>query len=288
MTEEVKRRHIFTGSQAGAGPTTPDHGCMNAIVNPYPSAPKSAQLWTLIQANVAAGLNLHIEQIHGVEGRAWVEALIAPIESMDATRIVHEAARQHKSEWLDLAVMEAAINWASHQLPSPDLVSVNAMHGTISHTGFPAFVRRLLDAAGMPPNRLCIEISEMMPPTDVRASVDNIRRLRRQGVRFAVDDIGSGWSNLTLAAAAGVEIFKVDMSLLWASGHCEQARAMLHGLKALAACCDAEIVIEGVETPAHAKTVAELGGAASQGYLYGRPVRVCTCRASARKNHVLR
>ena len=91
------------------------------------------------------------------------------------------------------------------------------------------------------------------------------------GIRLAADDVGSGNAGLRLLNEIHFDIVKIDLSLVQGGIHHDPSHGVLRALQELATRWSATIVAEGVETGEQLAAIRELGLAAGQGYLLGRP-----------------
>jgi EAL domain-containing protein (putative c-di-GMP-specific phosphodiesterase class I) len=98
-----------------------------------------------------------------------------------------------------------------------------------------------------------------------------ISRLREQGFRIAIDDIGAGYSGLTSFAQLEPEVVKLDMALVRDIDRRPTSRKLVGSLIALCTELDMKVVAEGIETAAERDTLHALGCTWMQGYLLGRP-----------------
>lgn len=112
--------------------------------------------------------------------------------------------------------------------------------------------------------RLVVEITESAPvsPVDGHAFV---QRLRRLGVRVAVDDFGAGFS-ADLADVCATDIIKLDRSFLWHARRGISGLAELSRLTSMVQNLAAIVVVEGIETPDDIQIVHNAGLRWVQGY----------------------
>ena len=88
---------------------------------------------------------------------------------------------------------------------------------------------------------------------------------RALGVRFALDDFGTGYSTLTYLKRLPVQVLKIDRSFVHNMLNDSQDRAIVEGVISLARTFSCVAVAEGVETPAQARTLLDLGCDVGQG-----------------------
>jgi len=178
-----------------------------------------------------------------VEMGHWV--LAAAAEQMGAWR----------RRWPGLASVSMGVNVAARQLADPRL---------------PALVATARDLAG-PGAPLCLEVTETELLASATAAQAVLARLRRDGVRVALDDLGTGYASLAYVAGLEADVLKVDRSFTAGLGRHGTHAAVVAALVSLGHSLGHTVVAEGVETPEQARLLAELGCDLAQGYLCGRP-----------------
>ena len=91
------------------------------------------------------------------------------------------------------------------------------------------------------------------------------------GVRIALDEFGSGESRLTLVGSLPLDMLKIDRSLIAASEHDGDKRAIVVALVALAREADLRTVAVGVESETQLQLARDLGCSLAQGFLLHPP-----------------
>lgn len=196
----------------------------------------------------------------------------------DALSLFSTAEATGRSVDLDLACLETALGGA--ELLDPDqFLSLNVSPRTFEAPEFSAArLLRLLDRAGIEPERVVVELTERATIADL----DRVRAVaaacRARGLRIAADDIGAGNAGLRLLSELRFDLVKIDLSLVQAGDQSPNAVAVLRSLFDLARQWGALAVAEGVETPAQLALIRQIGIATAQGYLLGRPGPAPTLR----------
>ena len=149
-----------------------------------------------------------------------------------------------------------SVNLSSSQLVRPDIV-----------TRF----RRALEASGLAPDRLVIEITESSL-LEIEVAKPAVERLSAIGVRVAIDDFGIGYSTLSYLARLPIDIVKIDRSFVVALQHAGPEEAIASAIIALARRLGLVTIGEGIETAAQLDQLAALGCDLGQGFYLGRPV----------------
>jgi EAL domain-containing protein (putative c-di-GMP-specific phosphodiesterase class I) len=119
--------------------------------------------------------------------------------------------------------------------------------------------------------RVVLEITERASLEEVKDLPARIRRLRDLGFRIAIDDLGAGYSGLTLFAQLQPEIVKIDMSLVRDVNREPTKERLVRSMAILCRDMGIQVVCEGVETAAERDTLLSAGCDLFQGYLFARP-----------------
>ncbi len=171
--------------------------------------------------------------------------------------------------------------WVMHRACST-MVALHGRHGTYIAVNvsvrqlvgdlFAGWVEDTLEAAGLPPGALVVEVTETALMDDIGTVQSAFHRLRSQGVMVAIDDFGTGYSSLARLQHLPVDLIKLDRAFVTEVNVRPEARAMADAILQISAAIGARIIAEGVETEAEAATLRELGYTLGQGYLFGRPM----------------
>lgn len=129
---------------------------------------------------------------------------------------------------------------------------------------------RLVERAGIAPNRVVIELLEIAFDAP-EAALELVHRLRSEGFLIALDDMGVGHSNLDRIAQIRPDILKVDRSLIQGIENDYIKREVFKSLVLLSERVGGWLIAEGVETSEQALAVLELGGDMMQGFYFARP-----------------
>ena len=127
------------------------------------------------------------------------------------------------------------------------------------------------EADGLKPEQLVFELTENITHDQLRRILSNVHYLRARGYQFAIDDVGTGASNLQLIADLEPQFIKMDISLTRGIAHSARKQALARYLLELADRCQASMIAEGIEAEEDRETVRSLGIKIGQGYLLGMP-----------------
>jgi diguanylate cyclase (GGDEF)-like protein len=166
---------------------------------------------------------------------------------------------------LELACFEAALGHL-HDRPAGAALSVN-LSGPLL---LDARTAELLDAAG-DLTGLILELTENSLLDDSPGLRAEISRLLALGVRFAVDDMGAGYSGLRQITTLRPSYLKLDRSLITGIDADPARAALVTALLGYARQTNSHVVAEGVETNAEFETLEALGVELVQGFYLARP-----------------
>ena len=155
-------------------------------------------------------------------------------------------------------------------------VSVNVSASQLRDEGFADFVLAQIDAAGLDPRRLAVEVTETALINEPGRSARELTALSREGVGIYLDDFGTGYSSLSWLTQFPVNVVKIDRSFTDELGVDERKTAIVSALIQVSHELGFSVVAEGVETVDQAGRLVELGCDRAQGFLYGHPVAVDT------------
>jgi EAL domain-containing protein (putative c-di-GMP-specific phosphodiesterase class I) len=145
-------------------------------------------------------------------------------------------------------------------------VNLAAFHAGLS--GFPGDLNEIL-AASQTRLQVVLEITERGLLAGVDGVKDSLAELRRQGVKFAVDDFGTENSNLVLLKRFHFDYIKIDRQFI--QNVVGDDYALVEAITFLAGQVGARVVAEGVEEPAQLGVLNEIGVTLAQGFLFARP-----------------
>jgi diguanylate cyclase (GGDEF)-like protein len=174
-------------------------------------------------------------------------------------------------EWVLRTACEQNARWL-HEGHRGLRVSVNVASQQFLEPDFASIVRQALDASGLPPVSLELEITESSLLRDVNITVDTLRALKDLGVRLAIDDFGTGYSALAYLKRLPVDVLKIDQSFVRSLATDPADATITQTIVELAAGLNLTTIAEGVETLEQLLLLGSYGCKRMQGFLFGRPV----------------
>jgi diguanylate cyclase len=146
-------------------------------------------------------------------------------------------------------------------------VSVNIAPRQFADENFPDEIGAIAAWAGLPLDRLELEILESAAFEDPDAARAGMSRLRAMGVRLAIDDYGQGFSRQSLLLDLPVNKIKLARSIVID----ERSAGWIGEFVSTAHALGMEVTAEGVETQAQAQAMQAAGCDYLQGYFFARP-----------------
>ncbi len=176
----------------------------------------------------------------------------------DITRWVGRRAFTQLSTWaVDGLELSMAVN-----VPAQDLA-----RGT-----FPDEWGALMARAGVPAERVILEVTENQAMSTALTTTEVLTRLRLQGVELAIDDFGTGFSSMSLLQRLPFSEVKVDKSFTMEAITSGDARAIVRATIDLGHNLGLRVVAEGVENQETWQLLREMGCDEVQGYCIGYPM----------------
>ena len=215
---------------------------------------------------------------HPTRGLMMPETFIGVVESINLAgrlgRLVMRSAFERFSVWRSRGVGEHAV------------MRVNISPVQLVAEGTVDMVAATLDAFGLDANTVCLEITEGVVVQDIDATYKTLAGLKDIGVRIAIDDFGTGYSALAYLKSLPVDTLKIDRGFVRELGTDEGDQAIVRSIMSLADAFQLEVVAEGVETAAAARTLLDFDCYRAQGFLLSRPLEADAMEALLAKRFV--
>jgi len=150
-------------------------------------------------------------------------------------------------------------------------VAVNLSPVQVRDHGIVDLVRSALAESGVPPQRLMLEITEGVLIDNPDEMLKRIEDLHALGVGIALDDFGSGYSNLGYLQRFPLDKLKIDRSFVATLGQSANGGVIVQAIVALGRALGLSVLVEGVETEEQRVLLRLAGCDEMQGFLFARP-----------------
>lgn len=151
-------------------------------------------------------------------------------------------------------------------------VSVNFSRVTLYRQAFYETFHSIVDQYEIPHDCIEIEVTESAFNDIADIVLQILNRLDEEGFPIAMDDFGSGYSNMNLLGSLPLRIIKLDKVFLQEADIHDRVKGIIICAVELAHTMGVQIVCEGAETEQHVNFLREIGCDFAQGYYFTRPI----------------
>ena len=151
-------------------------------------------------------------------------------------------------------------------------INVNVSAKQLERPDFCRVVLELLDKTEFPVRHLCLEITERCRSLPVSVINERMAVLRGYGIKFAMDDFGTGSSSSAMALEMLIDEIKIDMSFIRKILVNKKNKAIVQSMVDFANAANIKSCLEGVENKALEDYLRTVGATWVQGYYYSKPV----------------
>jgi diguanylate cyclase (GGDEF)-like protein len=196
------------------------------------------------------------------EGKSFIPPLVF-IPVAEDLQLINEI-----TAWVLRDACRAAASWPEHLIVAVNLSPAQFWLGSISED-----VAAALKEAGLPADRLELEITETQLLAHTEAILAELLTVKAMGVAIVMDDFGTGYSSLSYLWRFPFDKIKIDRCFMQDFVDSNRdVKTVVKTIIALGRELDMRVTIEGVETAAQVAFLEEVDGDQAQGYFFGRPV----------------
>jgi len=208
------------------------------------------------------GVEALLRWVHPVEGLLGPDEFIPILEQTGQIREV--------GLWvLQQACTQMAV-W--HSRGDKLNLSVNVSARQLDDDRIIEHIRHALQASGLPPSALIVEVTEGALMRDEGAAACRIRAIKDLGVSIAVDDFGTGYSSLAYLQHFPIDCIKIDKSFTSAIAASPESLTLIRTLVQLGKDLGLKTLAEGVETLGEMDVLRADRVNEAQGYLFAQPL----------------
>jgi len=176
-------------------------------------------------------------------------------------------------DWVLREACRQVMDWQERYPSDPPVsVSVNLSPKQIRQPDFVQHVRSVLEASGLDPRSLKLEITENTLMDNADSNVEVVHQLAAMGVQVLIDDFGTGYSSLSYLHRFKVDSLKIDRSFVRKMEEQGESREIVRSIVTLARALGMTVIAEGIETEHQQAHLKELECEEGQGYLFARAV----------------
>ena len=177
---------------------------------------------------------------------------------------------------IGLWVLETACvqlnNWRHDSLTRKLTLAVNVSAKQLQQIDFVAQVERVLLESDANPSLLKLELTESIVLENFEDTIEKMQALKLLGVRFSLDDFGTGQSSLAYLKRLPLDQIKIDRSFVRDIVSDPNDASIVNTIIVMSKTMGLDVIAEGVETEAQREFLDLHGCQAFQGYLFSKPV----------------
>lgn len=201
----------------------------------------------------------------------WNSKELGPVSPLDFIGLAESTGLINElGDWVLTEAVGQMRRWRDAGVPVP-CVAINLSAVQLQQADIVESITRVLQASGLPPQCLEIELTESAAFADPAMASARIQSMREHGLRIAIDDFGTGYSSLSQLQRIRIDTLKIDRSFVQNLGSAE-GEALLEAMLSMAQALKICVLAEGVETRAQSDWLASKGCTMAQGYLFSRPL----------------
>lgn len=155
--------------------------------------------------------------------------------------------------------------------------AINMSMDTAQNLSMPERLQQLVEAAGLHPHDLIIEVTESKLMAERTLAMETLTRLSMMGFILSIDDFGTGYSSLSQLVDLPFKELKIDASFVQRASTERKAKAILRISLTIGVNLDMGVIAEGVETLEQMEYLRECGCTVAQGYYFSRPLALSAC-----------
>ncbi len=222
---------------------------------------------------------LHIQAIVGLRSDSLNYEFLVRMQDGDniiAPGFFLPAAERYSMMTLiDRWVIEHAFDYVRQSIDNDRCVSgfyfINLSGSSLNDETFYGFIRDSVKKAGIPPQKVCFEITETTAIANIQRTSVFIAEIRELGFRFALDDFGVGMSSFEYLKAIPVDVLKIDGGFVRNMLADPMDLAIVEACNKIAHSANLLTVAEFVENNAIKEKLQEIGVDFAQGYGIEKP-----------------
>ena len=215
-------------------------------------------------------VDLGTRRVAGCEALArWAHPELGPIPPDVFIGLAEETGQISAiTRWVLRTATAECVNW-----PKSVSVAVNVSARDLRGEDLAMHVSEALEASGLAPGRLEIEVTETALIEDREGAAAKLELLAANGIGIALDDFGTGYSSLSYLHGMAFSKLKIDRSFIAGITTSERSLKLMANVARLGRDLDLVLVAEGVETEDQLEAIASHTTIDQvQGFLFGRPM----------------
>jgi diguanylate cyclase (GGDEF)-like protein len=173
--------------------------------------------------------------------------------------------------WVLKTACQQLASWQQSSTSAHLQLAVNVSARQFRQADFVDVVKEVIRQTGIQPQGLKLELTESLVLDNIDDTISKMSILKSLGVRFSMDDFGTGQSSLSYLTRLPLDQVKIDQSFVRNIGIKPSDGMIVQTIIGMAKNLGLEVIAEGVETSSQQEFLANHGCSLYQGYLFGKP-----------------
>lgn len=200
---------------------------------------------------------------HPVKGFVSPEEFIPIAEDLNLISVIGEFVLEQACQFI------ANLN---KDLPQPLHIAINFSNQQFLHEGCVENSLKIINASQVGSENVIVEITESLMISNKQQYIQQLDKLRENGIQIAMDDFGTGYSSLSYLKKLPLDILKIDRSFIRDILVDESDASLVETILDIADNFGLKVVAEGVEEAEHAEFLNKRGCLLAQGFYFSKPV----------------
>jgi diguanylate cyclase (GGDEF)-like protein/PAS domain S-box-containing protein len=190
-------------------------------------------------------------------------------------------------KWVIAQACLQLARWASQPALLACRLSINISTQQLQHADFVSDLLDVLKKTGANPKLLTLEITESLSLTHSSHALEKMRLLKQHGIRFSLDDFGTGFSSLSYLKNLPFDELKIDRSFIADITTNPTSASIVQATINLGQALGLTVITEGVETKDQLDLLVQAGCQFFQGHVFYEPLPLEMFEAQLRESAAL-
>jgi len=301
----IEGQEVYVSGSIGVS-TSPEHGqsydelISHADAAMYRSKERGRNTFSMfdvtLESSKASTMHIEVDMHHGLEREEFfilyqplvdirsnapigVEALVrwnhpdlGTLEPEDFLPAAEESELIVRlDQWVLKSATQQLAEWQQSGLSQLHL-AINISWRDLVIPSFTELIKQVLDESSIDPSTLELEITERVIMDEDGAVESTIRQVKQLGVRFAIDNFGTGNSSLAMIGRLPFDTLKIDKSFVEEMGARDPEGALVGTIISMATSLGFDCIAEGVETVYQKDLLLQHGCYKAQGLYFSPPL----------------
>lgn len=187
-------------------------------------------------------------------------------------------------KWVIAQACLQLARWAIQPALLACRLSINISVQQLQHADFVSDLLNVLKTTGANPKLLTLEITESLSLTQSSHALEKMRLLKQHGIRFSLDDFGTGFSSLSYLKNLPFDELKIDHSFIAEITTNPTSASIVRATINLGQALGLTVITEGVETKEQLDMLVAAGCRSFQGYAFYKPLPLEALEAHLRES----